>query len=53
MGQGRENVKLFLKANPDIAAKIEAAIRENAGLVAERIMEVGVGDDDAEDTPPR
>ena len=51
MGQGRENVKLFLKANPDIAAKIEAAIRENAGLVAERIMEVGVGDDDAEDTP--
>jgi len=51
MGQGRENVKLFLQANPDIAAKIEAAIRENAGLVAERIMEVGVGDDDAEDTP--
>ena len=27
IGQGRENAKTFLKANPDIAAKIEAAIR--------------------------
>ena len=36
IGQGRENAKTFLKANPDIAAKIEAAIRQNAGLIAER-----------------
>jgi recombination protein RecA len=50
MGQGRENVKIFLKENPDIAAKIEAAIRQNAGLVAESIMEVGVGDNDRPDT---
>ena len=29
IGQGRENAKKFLKDNPDIAAKIEAAIRQN------------------------
>jgi len=34
IGQGRENAKQFLKANPEIANKIEAAIRANAGLVA-------------------
>jgi recombination protein RecA len=38
IGQGRENAKLFLKGNPEIAAKIETAIRQNAGLIAERIM---------------
>ena len=38
IGQGRENAKSFLKANPDIAAKIEAAIRQNSGLIAERIL---------------
>ena len=27
IGQGRENAKTFLKDNPDIAAKIEAAVR--------------------------
>ena len=36
IGQGRENAKTFLKDNPDIAAKIEAAIRGNAGLIAEQ-----------------
>ena len=29
IGQGRENAKTFLKDNPDIAAKIEAAVRGN------------------------
>jgi recombination protein RecA len=28
---------MFLKANPDIAAKIETAIRQNAGLIADRL----------------
>src|SRR5271156_155032 len=42
IGQGRENAKTFLKANPDIAAKIEAAVRQNAGLIAEKIL---AGDD--------
>ncbi len=39
VGQGRENAKNFLRDNPDIAATIEAAIRENAGLIADRITD--------------
>ncbi len=39
LGQGRENSKAFLKANPEIAAKIEKAIRDNSGLIAERILD--------------
>jgi hypothetical protein len=31
LGQGRENAKQFLSDNPDIANKIEASIRQNAG----------------------
>jgi recombination protein RecA len=48
LGQGRENAKLFLKQNPDAAEKIEQAIRENAGLIAERILENGGDDDDGD-----
>ena len=50
IGQGRANAKNFLKANPDIAATIEQAIRANAGLIAQRIIdpdEVG-GEGDGE-----
>jgi recombination protein RecA len=39
LGQGRENAKAFLKTSPEMADKIERAIRENAGLIAERILE--------------
>ena len=39
LGQGRENSKAFLKTNPEMADKIEHAIRENSGLIAERILE--------------
>jgi recombination protein RecA len=39
LGQGRENAKAFLRENPDIANKIEAAIRQNAGVVADRILD--------------
>jgi recombination protein RecA len=38
IGQGRENAKAFLKQNPDVAAKIEAAVRQNSGLIAEQIL---------------
>ena len=34
IGQGRENVKNFLKENPEMAEEIEHKIRENAGLLA-------------------
>ena len=39
LGQGRENAKSFLRNNPDLAAKIEATIRQNSGLVADRILD--------------
>ena len=39
LGQGRENAKGFLRENPEIANRIEAAIRQNSGLVAERILD--------------
>jgi recombination protein RecA len=39
LGQGRENAKAFLRENRDIANRIETQIRQNAGLVAERILE--------------
>jgi recombination protein RecA len=38
IGQGRENAKNFLRNNPDIAARIETAIRQNSGLIAEKIL---------------
>jgi recombination protein RecA len=46
IGQGRENAKQFLKANPDIAGRIEAAIRQNAGLIAEQILAAPEGSED-------
>ncbi len=39
LGQGRENSKQFLRDNPDIANKIETSIRQNAGILADRILE--------------
>ena len=42
LGQGRENSKQFLRDNPDISGKIEASVRQNAGLIAERILEDAV-----------
>ncbi|WP_034992986.1 recombinase RecA [Beijerinckia mobilis] len=46
LGQGRENAKTFLKNNPEAAEKIEAAIRENSGLIADRILNVGEAEED-------
>ncbi|MFY9602061.1 MAG: recombinase RecA [Pseudolabrys sp.] len=48
IGQGRENAKQFLKDNPDVAAKIEASVRQNAGLIAEAIL-AGESDDKEDD----
>jgi recombination protein RecA len=49
IGQGRENAKAFLKANPDMTAKIEAAIRQNSGLIADQILAAEKGEDDDDD----
>ena len=38
IGQGRENAKQYLKEHADVAARIEIAIRTNAGLVSEAMM---------------
>lgn len=38
IGQGRENAKVFLKENPQIADAIEKAIRQNAGLIADHLL---------------
>src|SRR4030081_3345617 len=51
IGQGRENAKVFLKANPDIAAKIEAMVRQNSGLIAEQIL-AGSPERDADGEEP-
>ena len=47
IGQGRENAKTFLRENPDMAAMIERAIRQNAGLIAEQILD-GAPEEEAE-----
>ncbi|HXW70708.1 MAG TPA: recombinase RecA [Methylocella sp.] len=39
LGQGRENAKNFLKANPQVADRIEQEIRENSGIISDRILD--------------
>ncbi|MCA1242399.1 recombinase RecA [Stappia stellulata] len=48
LGQGRENSKQFLRENPEIADEIELAIRQNSGLIAERITDPFAGNEDGE-----
>jgi recombination protein RecA len=38
IGQGRENAKQFLRDHPDIAARIEATIRDQSGVVANLML---------------
>jgi recombination protein RecA len=38
IGQGRENAKTWLRDNPEMAARLEKAIRANASGVAEAMM---------------
>ncbi|WAP68346.1 recombinase RecA [Jiella pelagia] len=49
LGQGRENAKGFLRDNPQVAAEIETSIRQNAGLLAEQLLDDGGDDGAAED----
>ncbi len=48
IGQGRENAKTYLREHPDMAAKIESAVRESAGLDGGKIL-----DEMAEDSEVR
>ncbi|MEW6596645.1 MAG: recombinase RecA [Pseudomonadota bacterium] len=38
IGQGRENVREFLKKNPDIAKEIEALVRRNSTKIADELL---------------
>jgi len=49
IGQGRENAKTFLRSNPDVAASIEAAVRQNSGLIADKILTGEKEEDDGDD----
>jgi recombination protein RecA len=49
IGQGRENAKLFLRENPDMAKEIEQTIRSNAGLVAGNMMDKTAAASDSDD----
>lgn len=40
IGQGRENTKQFLIENEDISQAVESAIRENAGLVSNAMLQM-------------
>ena len=45
IGQGRENAKVYLTENPDVARRIENAIRGKTEEVGEALM-VGAGPED-------
>lgn len=49
LGQGRENAKEFLRANPELMAEIEQKVREAAGLRVERSGEPA---ERADEAPP-
>jgi recombination protein RecA len=54
IGQGRENTKAFLKEHPKLATEIEKAIRQNAGLIVDKMLQAppeGNEAKDAEDGP--
>ena len=47
IGQGRENTKAFLKEHPKVAAEIEKAIRQNAGLIVDKMLQATPEADEA------
>jgi recombination protein RecA len=56
IGQGRENTKAFLKEHPKMADQIEKAIRQNAGLIVDKMLQAspeGEEAADAEEGPDR
>lgn len=51
LGQGRENAKAFLKANPEVMAEIEQRIRQASPELRHRIHYDGGGEESAEAEP--
>ena len=58
IGQGRENAKNFLRENTALAEEIESAIRQNAGLVGDQMLDQSIAESpeaavpDSPDEPP-
>jgi recombination protein RecA len=48
IGQGRDNVREFLRANPDIAAQIEAQVRGARETIEEELLVGPTAEDDAD-----
>jgi recombination protein RecA len=51
IGQGRENAKAFLRENPELANEIESAIRQNAGLVGDQLLDNSIAESEAAQVP--
>src|SRR5262245_20305887 len=49
IGQGRENTKAFLKEHPKVAAEIEKAVRQNAGLIVDKMLQAAPEGNEAAD----
>jgi recombination protein RecA len=49
IGQGRENTKAFLKEHPKVGAEIEKAVRQNAGLIVDKMLQAAPEGDEAVD----
>jgi recombination protein RecA len=49
IGQGRENTKAFLKQHPKLGNEIEKAVRQNAGLIVDKMLEAPPEGDEAAD----
>jgi recombination protein RecA len=49
IGQGRENTKAFLKEHPKVADQIEKAVRQNAGLIVDKMLQASPEGDEAAD----
>jgi recombination protein RecA len=49
IGQGRENTKQFLKDNPKVANAIERAVRQNAGIIVDKMLMTPEEGDDTGD----
>jgi recombination protein RecA len=49
IGQGRENTKAFLKEHPKVAAEIEKTVRQNAGLIVDKMLQAAPEGEEATD----
>jgi len=49
IGQGRENAREFLKANPEMMAEIETAVRNKSGVLSEELLGTPEAGDDGDE----